>query len=151
MDFANNDNNSKLKFEFFKKFNYHFLPLLGPNITIEQAAQMSKCGGSCGGPYWPVRQSSTEKSEKFEQEAKRVAEKLSAEFTIVNQLPRHSPWWKKNKIYLRWIEHVSNKKQRKYGIKLRPALVVIQNENFVTIYDWKGMEKIINKFRIETI
>jgi len=109
---------------------------------------MSKMGGSCGGPYWPVRQSPTEHSEKFEQESKRIAFKHDAEFAVVNQLPRHSPWWRKNKVYLKYIEFLSDLKKRKYKINKRPALVVSLNEKFLTLYDWDDLEKKVNKFII---
>ena len=59
------DYENSMKFEFFKKFNYHFLPMSGPDLTIEQATQLSKAGGSCGGPYFPVLQSPTDASQKF--------------------------------------------------------------------------------------
>jgi hypothetical protein len=145
------NNNSELKFEFFKKFNYHFLPLEGMDITIEQATQMSKAGGSCGGPYWPVRQSATKSTQKFELEAKRIAFKNRAEFIIINGLPPNPEWWMKNKIYLRWIEHVSNSKKRKYKIKQRPALVISQNGEFEVFYDWEDLEKKVDLFRLKAL
>jgi hypothetical protein len=147
----NNDNENKLKFEYFKKFNYHFLPLHGQDISIEQATQMSKCGGSCGGPYWPVRQSQSKKSQLFEREVKRISQKLDAEFSIINELPRHPAWWMKNKVYLRWIEFVSNNKKRKYKIKQRPALVVTMNDKFEVIYDWDELEKKVNDFKLKAM
>ena len=145
------DPENNLRFEFLKKFNYHFLPMYGPDITIEQATQLSKCGGSCGGPYYPVRQSSTRASMKFEQEAKRVADKLKADFTIINQLPPHSPWWKKNKVYLRYLEFVADSKRRKYGIKRKPALVVSVNDKYITLYDWEELEKKVNDFVVKSM
>jgi hypothetical protein len=147
----NYEKESSLKFEFFKKFNYYFLPHYGPDITIEQATQMSKCGGSCGGPYWPVRQSPSEKSLKFEIEAKRIAFKLKADFSVVNQLPYNSPWWKRNKIYLRWLEMKSDHLRRKYRVSHRPALVVTENGKHLTIYDWEDLEMKINNFRIKVM
>jgi hypothetical protein len=142
---------SVLKFEFFKKFNYHFLPLQGMDITIESATQMSKAGGSCGGPYWPVRQSPTDKTQKFEMEAKRIAFKNRAEFSVVNELPPNPNWWMKNKIYIRWVEFVSDSKKRKYKIKQRPALVVSENNKFEVFYDWEDLEKRVDRFRSKAI
>jgi hypothetical protein len=141
----------ELKFEFFKKFNYHFLPLQGMDITIEQATQMSKAGGSCGGPYWPVRQTASRNSEKFEMEAKRIAFKNRAEFSVVNELPPNPNWWMKNKIYLRWIEFVSNNKKRKFKIKQRPALVVSENNKFEVFYEWEDLEKKVDRFRSKAL
>lgn len=109
---------------------------------------MSKCGGSCGGPYWPIRQSATKNTRKFELEAKRIAFKLRADFSIVNQLPPHSPWWKKNKVYLKWMEMKGNHKKRKYGIEHRPALVVSLNDKYKAFYDWDELENKINRFVI---
>jgi hypothetical protein len=125
--------------------------MYGNDITIEQATQMAKAGGSCGGPYWPVRQSPTDKTRKFEMEAKRVAFKMHSEFSVVNELPPHPEWWMKNKIYIRWIEHLSNSKKRKYGIKSRPALVVSINDQFKVFYSSEELEKKINEFRLKTI
>ncbi len=110
---------------------------------------MSKCGGSCGGPYWPVRQSPTKDSERFEMEAKRVAFKLRSDFTVVNELPLKPEWWMKNKVYLRWLEFVSDNKKRKYNIKQRPALLVTMNDKFEVFYDWHDLEKKVNNFRIK--
>ena len=147
----NEIDNNKLRFEYFKKFNYHFLPLKGLDITIEQATQMSKCGGSCGGPYWPIRQSPTIKSQKFELEAKRIAFKLRAEFKTINELPQEAKWWMKNKIYLRYIEFISDVKKRKYKIQKRPALVLTMNDKFEVYYDWVDLEKKVNDFRIKAL
>ena len=138
-------------FEFFKKWNYHFLPLSGPDITVEQATAMAKAGGSCGGPYYPVRQSASLKSLKFESEAKRIANKLGAEFTIINQLPQRSPWWKKNEAYLRWMNRKARKLVKKYGIDHKPALVVRIGDKHMIVYDEQDLEKKVNKFKVQAL
>ena len=142
---------NSVQFEFFKKWNYHFLPLSGPDITIEQATAMSKAGGSCGGPYYPVRQSASKPSLKFEAEAKLVAQKTGAEFTIMNQLPPRSPWWKKNEAYLRWMNRKARKLVRKYGIDHKPALVVRIGDKHMIVYDDQDLEKKVNKFKVQAL
>jgi hypothetical protein len=142
---------NNIKFEFFKKWNYHFLPLFGSDITVEQATAMAKAGGSCGGPYYPVRQSASPSSLKFEVEAKRIAHKFGAEFTIMNQLPPHSPWWKKNEAYLRWMNYKARKLIRKYGVDHKPALVVRINDKHMIVYDDRDLEKNINKFKVQAL
>jgi hypothetical protein len=143
------DSEDIIKFEFFKGFTIHFLPLSGDDITIEEATQLSKCGGGCGGPFWPVRQSTTNETQKFESEAKRLADRYQGEFSIVNELPPKSPWWKKNTIYLKWLGFKADRKQRKYGVKHKPALVVRIKKLNKTFYTWEGLENNVQKFLIQ--
>jgi hypothetical protein len=143
------DSEKNIKFEFFKGFTVHFLPLSGDEITIEQATQLSKCGGGCGGPFWPVRQSPTNETQKFESEAKRLANRFQGEFSIVNELPPKAPWWKKNTLYLKWLGFKADRKQRKYGVEHKPALVVRVNKLNKTFYTFKGLENNIQKFLIQ--
>ncbi|WP_455392460.1 hypothetical protein [[Eubacterium] cellulosolvens] len=138
--------NGNIKFEFFKGFTIHFLPLSGDEITIEEATQLSKCGGGCGGPYWPVRQSANNESLKFEAESKRLAERFHSEFDVVNELPPNSPWWKKNTLYLKWLGFKADRKQHRYGVKRKPALVVKFKNKSKAFYTWKGLENKIQKF-----
>jgi len=145
----NYDDKNKIKFEFFKGFTIHFLPLAGDEITIEQATQLSKCGGGCGGPYWPVRQSTTNETLKFESEAKRLADRFHGEFSIVNELPPNSPWWKKNTLYLKWLGFKADRKQKKYSVKRKPALVVRVNKTNKAFYSLEGLENNIQKFLIQ--
>ncbi len=141
----------ELKFEFFKKWNFHFLPISGPDITIEQAIAFSKAGGSCGGPYYPVRQTATLESLKFEGEAKNIAYKFNADFTIVNQLPPNSPWWKKNEAYLKWMNYKARRLARKYKLEHKPALVVGIGAKHLTAYDTQNLEKKISKFKVQAL
>jgi len=145
------DSENKLKFEFFKSFTLHFLPMAGNEITIEQATQFSKCGGGCGGPYWPVRQSPNNDTLKFEMEAKRLAARFKGEFSIVNELPPHSPWWKRNTLYLKWLGMKADRKQRKFGVKRKPALIVRLNNKNKTFYTWEGLEKKIQQFIVQAM
>jgi hypothetical protein len=140
------ESENDLKFEFFKGYTVHFLPLYGDDITIEQATQMSKCGGGCGGPFWPVRRSSTDKTMRFELEAKRIASKFRAEFSVINALSSHAQWWKKNTIYMKWLGMKADIKQRKYKIKHKPALVVRLGDKSTVFYDLAELEKKVRDF-----
>ena len=145
------DSGNKFKFEFFKGFTYHFLPLEGNDITMDQAIQLSKCGGGCGGPFWPVRQSSTKDTLLFENEAKRIAHWLGGTFSVVNVLPNNAPWWKKNTLYLKWLGFKTDLLLRKYNIKHRPALVVSVNEKYRTFYTRADLERKIQRFLVQAI
>ena len=145
------DSEENINFEFFKGFTIHFLPLSGDDITLEQATQLSKCGAGYGGPFWPVRQSPSHKTLKFESEAKRLASRFHGKFSIVNELPPNSPWWKRNTICLKWLAFIAERKQRKYGVKSKPALVVKLNEKSKTFYTWDGLENDIQRFVIQAM
>jgi hypothetical protein len=69
----------------------------------------------------------------------------------LNQLPPHSPWWKKNKAYFRWLLFKSDRKKKKYGIKQKPALVITFNNKHKTIYNWENLEKVVNDFIIKAM
>ena len=140
------DSENEIRFEYFKDFTLHFLPMVGDEITIEQATQLSKCGGGCGGPFWPVRRSPTRDAQKFELEAKRVASKLHSEFKVVNELPNNPPWWMKNTLYIKWLGLKSDYLKRKYRIKSKPALVVKVMDRSKAFYNWSDLEKNVRKF-----
>jgi hypothetical protein len=140
------DSINDVRFEFFKDFTLHFLPLVGDDITIEQATQLSKCGGGCGGPFWPVRQSPTKSTRQLELEAKRIASKLRIEFEVMNTLPEDPPWWKKNTLYIKWLSLKSDYLKHKYGLKTKPALVVKVMDKAKAFYDITNLEKNIRDF-----
>ncbi len=120
--------------------------MTGDDITIEQATELSKAGGGCGGPFWPVKQSVSRKTQRFEFEAKRIASELGGNFSVVNALTRNAPWWKRNTIYLKWLGMKSDLKQRKYGLKHKPALVVRTGKKAKVFYDLDDLEKGVRNF-----
>lgn len=112
---------------------------------------MSKAGGTCGGPYWPVRRTPTKPSQKFETEAKRIAYKLKAEFDIPNELPERIPWWKRNTLTIKWMLLKAKRKMRKYGVTKKPALVVTLNKKSKAFYNASDLEKKVNNFIIQAM
>jgi hypothetical protein len=123
------------------KFNYHFLPTRGTDITLKEATHLSKYNGIGAVPFYSIRQSPTDGSIKFVVEALKLAQKMNVEFEVGNQISRYAPWWQKNEIYLKWLESKSNKLMKRYSIDERSALVVSQNDRYDVYYNMNDLKK----------